>query len=72
MTNNNLTISAGGYTSKIDVNDITELKLLDELPDDSFLVQTEPLPTATISAGMKDAPLENVVCMYSTDTLLFS
>ena len=37
MTNNNLTISAGGYTSKIDVNDITELKLLDELPDDSFL-----------------------------------
>lgn len=37
LTNNNLTISAGGYTSKIDVNDITELKLLDELPDDSFL-----------------------------------
>ena len=24
-------------TSEIDVNDITELKLLDELPDDSFL-----------------------------------
>lgn len=37
LTNNNLTISAGGYTSEIDVNDITELKLLDELPDDSFL-----------------------------------
>lgn len=32
-----LTISAGGYTSEIDVNDITELKLLGELPDDSFL-----------------------------------
>lgn len=32
-----LTISAGGYTSKIDVNDITEIKLLDKLPDDSFL-----------------------------------
>ena len=37
LTNNNLTISAGGYTSEIDVNDITELKLLDELPYDSFL-----------------------------------
>ena len=37
LTNNNLTISAGGYTSEIDVNDITELKLMDELPDDSFL-----------------------------------
>ena len=37
LTNNNLTISAGGYKSEIDVNDITELKLLDELPDDSFL-----------------------------------
>ena len=37
LTNNNLTISAGGYTSEIDVNDITELKLLDELPEDSFL-----------------------------------
>ena len=37
LTNNNLTISAGGYTSEIDVNDITELKLLDKLPDDSFL-----------------------------------
>ena len=32
-----LTISAGGYTSEIDVNDITELNLLNELPDDSFL-----------------------------------
>ncbi|WP_455720169.1 PH domain-containing protein [Agathobacter sp.] len=32
-----LTISAGGYTSEIDVNDITELKLMDKLPDDSFL-----------------------------------
>lgn len=37
LTNNNLTISAGGYTSEIDVNDITELKLLDELPYDGFL-----------------------------------
>ena len=32
-----LTISAGGYKSEIDVDDITELKLLDKLPDDSFL-----------------------------------
>lgn len=32
-------------------------------------VQTEPLQTAMISAGMKDAPLENAACMYSTDTL---
>ena len=31
LTNNNLTISAGGYTSEIDVNDITELKLLDDI-----------------------------------------
>lgn len=32
-----LTISAGGYKNEISVDDITELKLLDELPDDSFL-----------------------------------
>ena len=32
-----LTISAGGYKNEISVDDITEIKLLDELPDDSFL-----------------------------------
>lgn len=31
-----LTISAGGYKSDIDVDDITELKLLSKMPDDSF------------------------------------
>ena len=45
-------------------------------------VQTEPLPTATISAGMKDAPLENcslyvfdgyspILMIKSDDTLVF-
>ena len=43
-----LTISAGGYTSEIDVNDITELKLLNELPDDSFL-RTNGASTDTVS-----------------------
>ena len=72
LTNNNLTISAGGYTSEIDVNDITELKLLDELPYDGFL-RTNGASTDSYDIGRYvDAPLENAACMYSTDTLLFS
>lgn len=37
LTNNNLTISAGGYKNEIVIDDIKEIKLLDALPDDDFI-----------------------------------
>lgn len=36
ITDNTFTVSAGGYTSKLNISDITDIQLLDELPKDHF------------------------------------